>query len=443
MLDVIIVCTLILIPFLLICVFKINDSSLLRPNIFTIIFWMFLIFSYIGLIPLYLKLDEYRVRIGIVDTRVILEMVIYASIAFVVLSISYLVLNNILLKNKTFEKVEYKSMEISTLPIIILTILCILVFTLYLIQIENLPIIAQLIGEPKEIVMSYRSQATNAFSGNLHYYTMFMESGLIISSCFFLGKSLTSKTFIWRLIFIIVFLVTVFYSIHTTEKAPVIWYLISLLVTYLLIKGKIFNLKYVASLGILTSIILFFFYKFFMDMKTYSNFEIISSVFSRTFSGQLTPAYYYLELFPESISFLNGVSFPNPGGFLSFEHYNLPREIYRIKFSELSAEGIVGSAPAPFWGEAYANFGVVGIIISAVYVAIIIILIESIFINFNKNILTISIYVALIMQLKNIAVTGVSSYIFNLDIIFIIFISILLIITSYPKFVKNRYNNLS
>ena len=117
-------------------------------------------------------------------------------------------------------------------------------------------------------------------------------------------------------------------------------------------------------------------------MASKNPINAIASVFSRTFTGQIQPAYHYLEFFPMHHDFLWGRSFPNPRGILPFEPYRLTVEIMNWRFPDLVKRGVVGSMPTTFWGELYANFGTLGVITIPFFVGIVIYLLAC-FVNCN------------------------------------------------------------
>jgi hypothetical protein len=144
-------------------------------------------------------------------------------------------------------------------------------------------------------------------------------------------------------------------------------YFSSVIFVYLLSKQHMVNLRIVMfGLFILAPFLLIIF-------AVVAKVDIISSLrllAERLFAGTPEAAYFYVVIFPNHMDYLYGLSLPNPGGILPFEHFRLSRFVSQyiwnfaiVYGSEL--EGAVSSAPAMFWTEMYANFGFTGIVLSS------------------------------------------------------------------------------
>ncbi|MBF4349498.1 oligosaccharide repeat unit polymerase, partial [Vibrio anguillarum] len=115
--------------------------------------------------------------------------------------------------------------------------------------------------------------------------------------------------------------------------------------------------------------------------------------------------------------YLLGRSFPNPGGLMPYEPYRYTIEVMNWLFPDLVETGVVGTAPTVFWGEAYANFGPLGIPIVAFIIGCLIALVSYLVSKLEINPLTIGFFVWLILIFKDLSVTGFSDYLYNIYII--------------------------
>lgn len=98
--------------------------------------------------------------------------------------------------------------------------------------------------------------------------------------------------------------------------------------------------------------------------------KFLTALIDRTFFGQLQSTYLYVEIFPEQHPYLAGASmYPFIISFEPEDKIALSKFVYeflRLKLDLL--EG--GTSPTIFWGEIYANFGVLPIFFCAVFVGI-------------------------------------------------------------------------
>jgi hypothetical protein len=150
------------------------------------------------------------------------------------------------------------------------------------------------------------------------------------------------------------------------------------------------------------------------------------SVFSRSFTGQITPAYFYLQYFPGVKDFLLGGTFPNPGGILPFMPFAYTVELMNWVFPDLAATGVVGSMPTVFWCESYANFGILGIPVIAMIVGILLTAISRIITLVKWSPVSIGLGVWVILHYKDLSGTGFSGFFVDASL-FVMFIYLFLI----------------
>lgn len=416
--------------------------SLLQPNTLSIYIWFYIFFAYIGIIPLYYYWDKYRYLVeGVRDREIILQIWIFSSLSLFLVVISYVLLKKFFIKKGNL---QYKTNlgGISTYSQIFMDILLILsvgVSMYYLISLNSIPLLSLFSDHEASNVKLARSKATNDFSGNLHWFKIFYNSILTFISYIYFSIILNKKTKSNIFKFILLFLITTFIMLSTTQKAPVIFYWMGLFLTYLISKNKKVSFKSAIIFVILVVPTIMLMYTFFMKSGEASFVEVLVSANSRIFTGQIVPAYFYLYLYPAFKDFLLGQSLPNPGGVLPWDYYPLPEEIKNFMNPELASTGIVGTAPTAYWAEMYANFGVGGIIISSILLGATLFLIQYLVITKMKfNAITIGLLVFLTLDYSKLALSGFSYYIFNMNRIVIIGLAAILIIFNYTK--KRKVN---
>jgi oligosaccharide repeat unit polymerase len=260
-----------------------------------------------------------------------------------------------------------------------------------------------------------------------------MHHLLSIVTFIFFSAYLVSKKYSVLILFIISFIVSSFIAVMTIEKAPFIWLIIGLFLTYYLSKhkGKI----PITSTILLAGSVLVLLVMFYMVWSNNSNVILsLKAVFSRATIGSIQPAYYYLEFFPDQQEFLFGKSFPNPGGLLPFKPYSLTVEIMNWKFPEYIKWGVVGSMPTIFWAEAYANFNYYGVIIIPFFVGIAIWIISYLSNKIENTPIKIGLLVWLILHYKDLSITGFSGYLIDFYFIFVtVTFGIIILITNIFK----------
>ena len=130
----------------------------------------------------------------------------------------------------------------------------------------------------------------------------------------------------------------------------------------------------------------------------------------------------------------------NPGGILPFENFNLTQEVMSWYNSREFKAGIVGSMPTIYWGEIFANFGTIGVLVIPFFLGFFLSLIDSTIKRFENNSITIAFYVWIIIHYQYLSVTSFTNYFFDLylSVVFLIYIMTML---SGKKFKLIFYRN--
>ncbi len=189
---------------------------------------------------------------------------------------------------------------------------------------------------------------------------------------------------------------------------------------YLIKKNGLVPIKILILLGGGIISILVVFYMYFMGSLTV--LDAFEAIISRAFSGSISPAYFYLQYFPNTQEFLVGRTFPNPGGVLPYTPFQYTIEVMNWVFPEKISGGAVGTMPTVFWGEAYANFGFPGIPIIALIMGGVVAVISYLFSRLELNTMTVAFFVWLIFHFKTLAVTGFSGFLYDFYLAFMLIV---------------------
>ena len=130
--------------------------------------------------------------------------------------------------------------------------------------------------------------------------------------------------------------------------------------------------------------------------------------------------------FPYYHEYLLGRSFPNPGGLLPFEPFKLTVEIMDWKHPSLASKGIVGTAPTVYWGEMYANFGWLGIIIPPFFVGFYLHILSNLISKIENSPIKFGFLVWASMHYMHLSDTSLSGFI--IDIMFAILLFVVFVI---------------
>lgn len=410
---------------------RLNQVSIV--NITTVAIYLF---SVLGTFVLYFQLDDYRYYTGVQSPALVLLVLFCSSINLIFFLLGVIFVRKLV----GFEVVPFRIYEIRRLSwlqdklLLFLFAFCIIVLINYLRQLDKIALIVTL-TDGKSAADIARSNMGNSFHGKYHWYKLVMHD---------LGNLVTFTSFaIWLIrkrakdviLLIAALSYSVFVAIMATEKGPIAWLLIGLFMVYFLVRTNGFiPLKKLIPFAFLIVGLLIISYIYFM--KSDGVGSALWSVFSRAFSGSISPAYFYLEFFPEHQEYLLGRTFPNPGGLMPYEPYRYTIEVMNWLFPDLVGTGVVGTAPTVFWGEAYANFGPLGIPIVAFFMGSLVALVSYFVSKLEINPLTIGFLVWLILIFKDLSNSGFSGYFYN---IYIISVTVFVVtFLSVPGYIRVR-----
>lgn len=379
-----------------------------------------IIFAHVGLLPLYFGWDIYRYDIGVTDKVLIFYVLLLTllSTIFLIFGFSF-ARKSLNRKSLSWQNInKLNSGEI--IGLFVLFMISTAVLALYLTKISNIALFVALSDGSREAKVA-RSLMGNDFTGRYHWYTLFMHDILMfVSMAFFANYLINRKTWI-LLVFLSSFVILTFSLIMSIQKAPFIWYLIGLFLVHTIVRNYgSYKISKIGFFAVFSLFVLIWFYVTFMGTQNYS--DAVSAIFSRAFTGGIAPAYFYLEYFPKYHEFLFGRSFPNPGGLLPFENFRLTAEVMNWLFPELEEKGIVGTAPTIFWGEIYANFGLVGIPIFSFVVGCIVVFVVNWAGKLRSNPIKVALFVWLALRYMQLANTGFSGFIIDINLVSTIFI---------------------
>ena len=419
---------------------KIQMFSFAPVNIFLMFYW---INGYLGILPLFFRWDDYRVYLGVTNRDIIFKILILSSISILIV-ISVVVLFLELVPSYKYGKTHKYSFSTNKLSndfsvneqkwislIALLFIFCVLVLFLYLKQSSSIPILTALKGGNDAEIASSRSNAGDGVVGGLHWYNLFMTEIAKFIMYYFVALLLTThqNKAKYAILSVISLVFNIFVSIMNANKVPIVYLMFSLLLLILIINNRDVNIHEIILIVSLGIVLLLLTYKLFFN-KDKDLIDILSNVFSRMFTGSIAPAYFYIYLFPNHVPYLIGSSFPNPAGIFSREYYAITREVMDFMISKTESGGVIGSAPMVFWGEAYANYGVLGVLFSSFLVAVVLFVVTLFYYEVTDKLRStpkfldieghtawsLSLLIWLFFEIQKLTFSGISRILFNINI---------------------------
>lgn len=411
MTDLLFTLVFLLVPTIALVLMRLFNLSLFRVSIPEFVIVSMFVFSYVGLLPLYFGWDEYRYE-TVNDKSLIFIMLLCSGWAIISMILGFAFVQFLIGKVGVGRDIRSISVLGGTERLFVWLLLgvCVAVLLLYLSQLSNIALFVALSADATNVDMwTSRSAMGNDFGGKYYRYSIFMHDTLYFLGYVFFAIYLLKKSIFNLVCFVSVFLITSFSALMTIEKGPFMWFIIGLYLMYVLVEqdGR-YPVRGLSKLFTVAFGVLIILYLNLFDSTTIEGAAI--SIMSRVFTGGVTPAYYYMEYFPEVENFLYGRSFPNPGGIFPFEPFPLTQTISSWKFPQNYDFGIVGSAPTVFWAEIYANFGYVGVAIAPFYVGAALYLLSVFLEKLPASPVTLGLAVWAAIHFQFLSQTGISMY---------------------------------
>ncbi len=405
-------------------ILTLSKRSLMQPSAISILFGFILIFQYLGLPLLYFDVvsDIGGLKSITPNKSTVFYLFLMNTFVTTCLLIGYFIADKSIVKpireNQMIRNnFELKSGDLFTSLLLFAICSIVLIVFINSIGFYNVALIGLFSAADQLSGISLRSNMTDVMSGS-HWYKLFMKDLLSIATISLLIISINKKSFMLRMFTFFSVFLCFFSFLLTLEKAPIVGLILMISVGIVLSsqKGQ-FNLKALIILFIFLLTLLSTMYILFMS-DTKGLLGAFESIYKRVLTGSLIPGYYYLEYFPHIEDFILGRSMPNPANLFPFESYNLTKEISLWAFPEDRKAGISGSMPAFFWGEFYANFGVLAALLGSAIIGFLLRIIDYAIDNRGNNPLIIALSSWVIIHFAELSSTGFTTYLLDVYLIF-------------------------
>jgi oligosaccharide repeat unit polymerase len=211
---------------------------------------------------------------------------------------------------------------------------------------------------------------------------------------------------------------------YNFEKSPIMYYGFVFLFVYLFVRGRL-SKKFLASMLVLASAGMIFFYRRMDYIFSFSDIDIYNGPIGRILFTQVGTLTYHFDLFPQVFPFLDGRSLPrfllaiiDPGA-TQLRSARLVMDFYGSQHVYQGTGGVMNTF---FIGEAYANFGFLGMALGIIYVGVLIALVYWLFLKIGKNPLYIALFAVLTGKIATTTQGGFVDFIYNADTIFTILV---------------------
>ena len=288
-----------------------------------------------------------------------------------------------------------------------------------------------------------RISGTYVFSSQITNIMLFTVVPLLSYISF--AYAMAEKGFKWKILFVVAFVLSLISKTYKFEKSPLVFHLMIFVLMFLILKGGIKLSHMVIIVGFMGNLILLW-YK--LTGYTGNVFDIYNGPLGRTLFTEVGTLAYCFDLFPSVFGFLGGRSFsPTVLSLIGMdpaEHLRSSKLVMSYYGSEKVYDGTAGVMNTLFVGEAYANGGYIGVIISIVWVAALITVLMLAILKMKKSPVSIAFLAVMTVKIGTTLEGGFCDFVYSFDYLFTIlcFVAIYFIfekkIISFKRKVKNE-----
>lgn len=255
----------------------------------------------------------------------------------------------------------------------------------------RLPMFDLLFGSDQEAALMLRRSFRLASNPLLDFVYSIFGPNTITWMCYVAyTKVLTRGDLKWRIVFVILALASAFLSLVGGTLAPIFTFLVGFMIVRVSIGRKPFKIH---ELAICTALLVVLFSSF---KKVEGSFGEIAetAVVGRIVIAQLGGCYKVVEIFPRFVDFIGfkstGYVFHEILGMPTSPSYGLVAMSYYLP--EGVEAGTAGHMTTNFMGEAWANFGYIGVLLAPLWVGLVVQLTNQWVMNKSKTAITIAFY---------------------------------------------------
>lgn len=394
-----------------------------KLNMISAIYYYILGFNLIGATLIYLGFREHYM-IQEIQTESVIDtayyILAYTVIMFpaVLLFMKHMISKDFDIKMKRYRKEKVacdKNSEGTQVLVMALSIVCLCAILYVTVTIGYVPVIEAF---KRKADINVLAQAANRnFHGNIYIKNILMVWMPPCLSYYAYINMRSTELRSWKILFALLLVMSVFVVTYDLSKAPVINYILGLYLTEVVL-GRVQNRKKFFRLAFGVIVIILLYYIMMLGARR-SLFSIYTGPVGRIIFSQIATLFLHVHFFPAYNPYLRGASFSRWFQFIIPEAEGLRSG--RVVMAAFNPEGIeantAGVMNTLFVGEAYANYGMAGVIAAPVIFGIVIGIMAYILPGYKKDAASVLLYVEMTLIFITIVEGGFVDIFFSVALI--------------------------
>lgn len=184
-------------------------------------------------------------------------------------------------------------------------------------------------------------------------------------------------------------------TVQFLHKGTLVFFVGKLFLLEMYLTGVSF--RKIASLGVVALALIFGMYVFYTG---HSEPRLILNILNRMFVVYVENLEFVLAMWPAQYDYFMGSTFPNPLGVFPYTPVNLAGEVMA------ALHGRNGNAPVASFGEGYVNFGVLGVFVVVVFIAMWLIFLAIFLAEARRNAVWLAMWITLAFDINALGRTS-------------------------------------
>jgi oligosaccharide repeat unit polymerase len=294
-----------------------------------------------------------------------------------------------------------------------LSIISLLSVVYTLVHTSTIPLFSAILGNTADLAKG-RIDAKEGYTG-IVYIKNILAIGLtpLLSIVAFV-YALKTRLWSWRVLFGFLFVAAVIIQLYNFEKAPAMFYMIMLILASITVGKLKLNLRVILLFTVIGVAYIVVMYTLLgaTGSSTFLNYS--QGPIGRIILTQIAPMYIFVDRFGEVYPYLHLYGLPDAILQLyDVDQMRSARVIMMDLFPEKVEEGTAGVLNTLYVGEAFATYGIWGVMLGTVYLGIFVQLLYILFIRLPKHPVFISLFVFFIVNIPRAMVGGFSDLVIN------------------------------
>ena len=405
--------------------------SILKPNLLSITFYYsLLVTSFIGSLLIVLNIDDFYMMNKLVHQQYrVIGFAVICSV-MVIMPLTMAIVAKLSGFNGKYEFQHYLDKPIEHIGagrkeffwfFAGLSAISMLAIAYTILKSPQIPIFELLRGGAGDAARN-RIEAAREFRGNVLIRNIFgITLTPLLSLIAYIFTVLTNEAK-WKILFVITLAGAVFISVYDLSKSPIFFYILTFLLVRVMIGKTKLTWEKVLTIGVLGAGALVMIYVFLSGVKGIETFlSYRSGPIGRIILSQCAPTFLHLEIYSETLPFLHGRSLPSLlTGLYDQESIRSARVVMAQLFPAQVANGTAGVLNTLFVGEAFANFGYIGVLIGTIYIGVLVQIAYIVFVRLPKNPVFICLFVYFSVNIPRTIVGGFTDFLFNTIWLFVV-----------------------